>query len=144
MRIDAAQDAGRSLSETLYQRGVHSLVFRSRSKIHPLCKRMCVCTNDYVSPNASRGANLWRPAKTGPGASCRVQPRLLRRSDTNSNIKSCNMKSSKKLQISDHPLFVYINNQDRKWRMSVLVFSSALAHSIELIVVYVQNNILSL
>ncbi len=37
------------------------------------------------------------------------------------------MKSSKKLQISSHLLFVYINNQDRKWRMSVLVFSSALA-----------------
>ncbi len=36
------------------------------------------------------------------------------------------MKSSKKLQISSHVLFVYINNQDRKWRMSVLVFSSAL------------------
>ncbi len=36
------------------------------------------------------------------------------------------MKSSKKLQISTHPLFVYINNQDRKWRMSALVFSSAL------------------
>ncbi len=40
--------------------------------------------------------------------------------------KSCNKKSSKKLQISSHLLFVYINNQDRKWRMSVLVFSSAL------------------
>ncbi len=37
------------------------------------------------------------------------------------------MKSSKKLQISSHLLFVYINNQDRKWRMSALVFSSALA-----------------
>ncbi len=36
------------------------------------------------------------------------------------------MKSSKKLQISSHLLFVYINNKDRKWRMSVLVFSSAL------------------
>ncbi len=36
------------------------------------------------------------------------------------------MKSSKKLQISSHLLFVYINNQDRKWRVSVLVFSSAL------------------
>ncbi len=36
------------------------------------------------------------------------------------------MKRSKKLQISSHLLFVYINNQDRKWRMSVLVFSSAL------------------
>ncbi len=36
------------------------------------------------------------------------------------------MKSSKKLQISSYLLFVYINNQDRKWRMSVLVFSSAL------------------
>ncbi len=36
------------------------------------------------------------------------------------------MKSSKKLQISIHLLFVYINNQDRKLRMSVLVFSSAL------------------
>ncbi len=36
------------------------------------------------------------------------------------------MKSSKKLQISSHLLFVYIYNQDRKWRMSVLVFSSAL------------------
>ncbi len=36
------------------------------------------------------------------------------------------MKSSKKLQISSHLLFVYIHNQDRKWRMSVLVFSSAL------------------
>ncbi len=39
------------------------------------------------------------------------------------------MKSSKKLQISSHLLFVYINNQDRKWRMSVLVFSSALVLS---------------
>ncbi len=37
------------------------------------------------------------------------------------------MKSSKKLQISSHLLFVYINNRDRKWRMSVFVFSSALA-----------------
>ncbi len=37
------------------------------------------------------------------------------------------MKSSKKLQISSHLLFVYINNQDRKQRTSVLVFSSALA-----------------
>ncbi len=37
------------------------------------------------------------------------------------------MKSSKKLQISSHLLFVYIKNQDIKWRMSVLVFSSALA-----------------
>ncbi len=36
------------------------------------------------------------------------------------------MKSSKKLQTSSHLLFVYINNQDRKWRMSVLVFSRAL------------------
>ncbi len=36
------------------------------------------------------------------------------------------MKSSKKLQISSHLLFVYINNQDWKWRMSVLAFSSAL------------------
>ncbi len=36
------------------------------------------------------------------------------------------MKSSRKLRISSHLLFVYINNQDRKWRMSVLVFSSAL------------------
>ncbi len=36
------------------------------------------------------------------------------------------MKSSKKLQISSNLLFVYINNQDRKWRMSMLVFSSAL------------------
>ncbi len=36
------------------------------------------------------------------------------------------MKSLKKLQISNHLLFVYISNQDRKWRMSVLVFSSAL------------------
>ncbi len=36
------------------------------------------------------------------------------------------MKSSKKLQISSHLLFVYVNNQDRKWHMSVLVFSSAL------------------
>ncbi len=37
------------------------------------------------------------------------------------------MKSSKKLQISSHLLLLYINNnQDRKWRMSVLVFSSAL------------------
>ncbi len=36
------------------------------------------------------------------------------------------MKSSKKLQISSHLLFVYIDNQDRKWRMSVLVFSRAL------------------
>ncbi len=40
------------------------------------------------------------------------------------------MKSSKKLQISSHLLFVYINDQDRKWRMSVLVFFSALVHSI--------------
>ncbi len=39
------------------------------------------------------------------------------------------MKSSKKLQISSHLLFVYINNQDRKWRMSVLVFSSTLGVS---------------
>ncbi len=39
------------------------------------------------------------------------------------------MKSSKQLQISSHLLFVYINNQDRKWRMSVLVFSSALART---------------
>ncbi len=39
------------------------------------------------------------------------------------------MKSSKKLQISSHLLFVYINNRDRKWRMSVLVFSSALQPS---------------
>ncbi len=39
------------------------------------------------------------------------------------------MKSSKKLQISSHLLFVYINNQDRKWRISVLVFSSALIES---------------
>ncbi len=36
------------------------------------------------------------------------------------------MKSSKKLQISSHLLLVFINNQDRKWRMSVLAFSSAL------------------
>ncbi len=36
------------------------------------------------------------------------------------------MKSSKKSQISSYLLFVYINNQDRKWRMPVLVFSSAL------------------
>ncbi len=36
------------------------------------------------------------------------------------------MKSSKKLQISSHLLFIYINNQDRKWLMSVLVFSRAL------------------
>ncbi len=36
------------------------------------------------------------------------------------------MKSLKKLQIPSHPLFVYINNQDRKLHMSVLVFSSAL------------------
>ncbi len=36
------------------------------------------------------------------------------------------MKGSKKLQISSHLLFVYINNQDKKWRMSVLLFSSAL------------------
>ncbi len=40
------------------------------------------------------------------------------------------MKSSKKLQISSHLLSVYINNQDRKWRMSVLVFSSALVYTI--------------
>ncbi len=39
------------------------------------------------------------------------------------------MKSSKKLQLTSHLLFVYINNQDRKWRMSVLVFSSALGNS---------------
>ncbi len=39
------------------------------------------------------------------------------------------MKSSKKLQISSHLLFVYINNQDRKWRMLLLVFSSALAQA---------------
>ncbi len=37
------------------------------------------------------------------------------------------MKSLKKLQISSRLLFVYINKQNRKWRMSVLVFSSALA-----------------
>ncbi len=37
------------------------------------------------------------------------------------------MKSSKKLQISSHRLFVYINNQNRKWCMSLLVFSGALA-----------------
>ncbi len=43
------------------------------------------------------------------------------------------MKSSKKLQISSHLLFVYINNQDRKWRMSVLVFSGALAFSIKVV-----------
>ncbi len=36
------------------------------------------------------------------------------------------MKSSKKLQILSHLLFVYIDHQDRKWRMAVLVFSSAL------------------
>ncbi len=35
------------------------------------------------------------------------------------------MKSSKKLRISSHLLFVYVDNQDRKWRMLVLVFSSA-------------------
>ncbi len=29
------------------------------------------------------------------------------------------MKSSKKLQILSHLLFVYINNQNRKWRMYV-------------------------
>ncbi len=39
------------------------------------------------------------------------------------------MKSSKKLQISSHLLFLHINNQDRKWRMSVLVFSRALAQN---------------
>ncbi len=39
------------------------------------------------------------------------------------------MKSSKKLQISSHLSFVYINNQDIKWRMSVLVFSSALVQT---------------
>ncbi len=37
------------------------------------------------------------------------------------------MKSSKKLQILSHLLFVYLKNQDRKLRMSVLFFSSALA-----------------
>ncbi len=36
------------------------------------------------------------------------------------------MKRSRKLQISSHLLFVYISNQDRKWRMSELVFSRAL------------------
>ncbi len=41
------------------------------------------------------------------------------------------MKSSKKFQISSHLLFVYINNQDGKWRMSVLVFSSALVYLYE-------------
>ncbi len=41
------------------------------------------------------------------------------------------MKSSKKLHISSHLLFVYINNQDRKWCMSVLVFFSALEQPIE-------------
>ncbi len=81
-RIDAAQDAGRSLLEML-DRCAWSTVFRSQSKVHPLCKRTSVCTNEYVSPNAPRGANLRRLAKTSRGASCRVQPRLLRHSDTN-------------------------------------------------------------
>ncbi len=43
------------------------------------------------------------------------------------------MKSPKKLQISSHLLFVYINNHDRKRRMSVLVFSSALDATIRTI-----------
>ncbi len=55
----------------------------------------------------------------------------------NCNIKSCDMKSSKKLQISSHLLFVYINNQDRKWHTSVLVFSSALVYLHCLLVAYV-------
>ncbi len=38
------------------------------------------------------------------------------------------MKSSKTLRISSHLLFVYVKNQDGKWRMSVLVFSSALVY----------------
>ncbi len=52
------------------------------------------------------------------------------------------MKSSKKLQILSHLLFVYINNQDRKWRMSVLVFSSALEQT--RFVQYTNNAKLSL
>ncbi len=39
------------------------------------------------------------------------------------------MKSSKKLQISSYLLIVYINNQDRKWCLSVLVFSSTLTEA---------------
>ncbi len=58
--------------------------FESRSKIHPLRKRTGVYANEYVSPNALRGANLQQLAETGHGASCRVQPWLLRHSDTNS------------------------------------------------------------
>ncbi len=48
------------------------------------------------------------------------------------------MKSSKKLQILSHLLFVYTNNQDRKWHMSVLVFSSALARCVDLMLVPVR------
>ncbi len=44
------------------------------------------------------------------------------------------MKNSKKLQISSHLLFVYINNQDRKWRMSVLVFSSTLGQPYNILI----------
>ncbi len=51
------------------------------------------------------------------------------------------MKSSKKLHISSHLLFVYINNQDRKWRMSVLVFSSALDSVKEWILSHVRRKV---
>ncbi len=53
------------------------------------------------------------------------------------------MKSSKKLQILSHLLFVYINNQDRKWRMSILVFSSALAQGIAYWVQWHTNDVIS-
>ncbi len=43
------------------------------------------------------------------------------------------MKSSKKLQISSRLLFVYNNNQDRKWRMSVLLFSSAVGRYMQIL-----------
>ncbi len=60
--------------ENAYRRGVRSRVIRLRLKIHPLRKRMGVCTTDMSVINAPRGANLRRPAKTSHGASCRVQP----------------------------------------------------------------------
>ncbi len=53
------------------------------------------------------------------------------------------MKSSKKLQTSSHLLFVYIKNQDRKWRMSVLVFSSALGVTIVKSVIGPQTAVVS-
>ncbi len=50
------------------------------------------------------------------------------------------MKSSKKLQISSRLSFVYINNQGRKWRMSVLVFSSDLGKTrYNFLVVFEEN-----